>query len=351
MSGTGVFLGMMSDDYLRRIYRSSNLDLTLATGGSRGTAAARISYALGFQGPSLVVDSDRASSLAALHLACQSLRAGECSVALAGACNLILGPELSIACSRSGILASDGRCKFGDARANGIGRSEGCGVLVLKRLSHALQANDRVYAVVRGSAVINNGSSSMELMRPSVQAQEILLRAALRNAGVSASEMLYVEAHGTGTRVGDKVEAEALGAVFKEDRPTTRPCLIGSVKTNIGHAEAAGGMAGVIKVALSLRYGLIPKSLHFENENPELNLKECRLRVQTEISPWPIDDGKPALAGVSSFGLTGTLAHVVLQAAPIQPEGDVSDSEETAAYVFPVSARSAESAFPGIGLS
>ena len=184
MSGTGVFLGMMSDDYLRRIYRSSNLDLTLATGGSRGTAAARISYALGFQGPSLVVDSDRASSLAALHLACQSLRAGECSVALAGACNLILGPELSIACSRSGILASDGRCKFGDARANGIGRSEGCGVLVLKRLSHALQANDRVYAVVRGSAVINNGSSSMELMRPSVQAQEILLRAALRNACV-----------------------------------------------------------------------------------------------------------------------------------------------------------------------
>ena len=151
-----------------------------------------------------------------------------------------------------------------------------------------------------------------------------------------------MEAHGTGTRVGDKVEAEALGAVFKEDRPITRPCLIGSVKTNIGHAEAAGGMAGVIKVALSLRYGLIPKSLHFENENPELNLKECRLRVQTEISPWPIDDGKPALAGVSSFGLTGTLAHVVLQAAPIQPEGDVS-LEETAAYVFPVSARSAES--------
>jgi myxalamid-type polyketide synthase MxaC len=342
MSGTGVFLGMMSDDYLRRIYRSSDLDLTLATGGSRGTAAARISYALGFQGPSLVVDSDRASSLTALHLACQSLRAGECSVALAGACNLILGPELSIACSRSGILASDGRCKFGDARANGIGRSEGCGVLVLKRLSHALRAHDRVYAVVRGSAVVNNGGSSMELMRPSARAQEILLRAALRDAGVNASEMLYVEAHGTGTRVGDKVEAEALGAVFEKDRPVTRPCLIGSVKTNIGHAEAAGGMAGVIKVALSLRYGLIPKSLHFESENPELKLKERRLRVQTETSPWPIHDGKPALAGVSSFGLTGTLAHVVLQAAPIQSEDDVSP-EENAVYLFPISARSAES--------
>lgn len=342
MSGTGVFLGMMSDDYLRHTYRSSDLDLTIATGGSRGAAAARISYALGFQGPSLVVDSDRASSLTALHLACQSLRSGECSVALVGACNLILSPELSIACSRSGILSSDGRCKFGDARADGIARSEGCGVLVLKRLSLALQENDRVYAIIRGSAVINNGSSSMELMRPSVQAQEILLRAALRDAGVSASDLLYVEAHGTGTRVGDKVEAEALGAVLGGDRPMARPCLIGSVKTNIGHAEAAGGMAGVIKVALALRHGLIPKSLHFEHENPELTLEERRLRVQTETGPWPVNDGKPALAGVSAFGLTGTIAHVVLQAAPSEPEGAAS-SEEPTAYLLPISARSPES--------
>ncbi len=339
MSGAGVFLGMMSDDYLRYIYRSTDLDLTIATGGSRGTAAARISFALGFQGPSLVVDSDRASSLTALHLACQSLRAGECSVALAGACNLILSPELSIACSRSGILSSDGRCKFGDARADGIGRSEGCGVLVLKRLSHALQENDRVYAVIRGSAVINNGSSSMELMRPSVQAQEILLRAALRDAGVRASDLLYVEAHGTGTRVGDQVEAEALGTVIGGDRPSARPCLIGSVKTNIGHAEAAGGMAGIIKVALALRYGLIPKSLHFEHENPELNLKERRLRVQTETGPWPVNDGKAALAGVSAFGLTGTIAHVVLQAAPDEP-ADTTSSEGPTAHLLPISARS-----------
>jgi acyl transferase domain-containing protein len=342
MSGTGVFLGMMSDDYLRQTYRSADLDLTIAAGGARGTAAARISYALGFQGPSLVVDSDRASSLTALHLASQSLRAGECSVALVGACNLILSPELSIACSRSGILSSDGRCKFGDARADGIARSEGCGVLVLKRLSQALQENDRVYAIVRGSAVTNNGSSSMELMRPSVQAQEILLRAALRDAGVNASDLLYVEAHGTGTRVGDKVEAEALGTVFGEDRPIARPCLIGSVKTNIGHAEAAGGMAGVIKVALALQHGLIPKSLHFEQENPELNLQERRLRVQTETGPWPVNAGQPALAGISAFGLTGTIAHVVLQAAPSEPEDTVSLQEPTA-HLLPISARSAES--------
>ncbi|HET8887419.1 MAG TPA: type I polyketide synthase [Candidatus Angelobacter sp.] len=343
MSGTGVFLGMMSDDYLRQTYRSADLDLTMAVGGSRGTAAARISYALGFQGPSMAVDSDRASSLTALHLACQSLRAGECSVALVGACNLILSPELSIACSRSGILSSDGRCKFGDARADGIVRSEGCGVLVLKPLSHALQENDRVYAIVRGSAVTNNGSSSMELMRPSVQAQETLLRAALRDAGVCASDLLYVEAHGTGTRVGDKVEAEALGAVFAEDRPIARPCLIGSVKTNIGHAEAAGGMAGVIKVALALKHGLIPKSLHFQQENPELNLQERRLRVQTETAPWPLHDGRPAVAGVSAFGLTGTIAHVVLQAAPVETRCTSPSTDEPTAHLLPISARSAES--------
>lgn len=342
MSGTGVFLGMMSDDYLRHTYRTTDLDLTIATGGSRGTAAARISYALGFQGPSLVVDSDRASSLTALHLACQSLRARECSVALAGACNLILSPELSIACSRSGILSSDGRCKFCDARADGIVRSEGCGVLVLKGLSRALRDNDRVYAVIRGSAVINNGNSSTELMRPSAQAQEVLLRAALKDADTRAGDLLYVEAHGTGTNVGDQIEAEALGAVLGGDRPIARPCLIGSVKTNIGHAEAACGIAGVIKVALALRHGLIPKSLHFEHENPGLNLEERRLRVQTETGPWPVHDGKPALAGVSAFGLTGTLAHVVLQDAPSEPESTAS-SEEPTAHLFPISARSAES--------
>ncbi|MGC2744244.1 MAG: beta-ketoacyl synthase N-terminal-like domain-containing protein, partial [Candidatus Angelobacter sp.] len=340
MASTGVFVGMISDDYLRQVYHSTDLDLTIATGGSRGTAAARISYALGFQGPSLVVDSDRASALTALHLACQSLRAGECSVALAGACNLILNPELSIACSRSGILSSDGRCKFCDARADGIGRSEGCGVLVLKRLSDAIQENDRVYAIVRGSAVINNGNSSKELMRPSVQAQQNLLRAALRNAGVSAREVLYVEAHGTGTRVGDQVETTALGAVFGEDRSIENPCLIGSVKTNIGHTEAAGGMAGIIKVALALQHGLIPRNLHFEHENPELTLEARRLRVQTETRPWPLT-GKPALAGVSAFGLTGTLAHAVLEAAPAKPA--LIPSSEPTAHFLPISARSSES--------
>ncbi|MGA2217107.1 MAG: beta-ketoacyl synthase N-terminal-like domain-containing protein, partial [Terracidiphilus sp.] len=342
MSGAGVFLGIMSDDYLRHTYRASDLDMTIAAGGARGTAAARISYAFGFQGPSLVVDSDRASSLTALHLACQSLRTGECTVALAGACNLILSPELSIACSRSGILSPDGRCKFCDSRADGIGRSEGCGVLLLKRLPDALDDRDRVYAIIRGSAVSNNGNSSMELMRPSAQAQERLLRAAIGDAGVEPGDFLYVEAHGTGTRVGDQVEIEAMGSVFAANRPAARPCLIGSVKTNIGHAEAAGGIAGVIKVALALHHGLIPKSLHCEQENPKLALGERGLRVQMETGPWPLNDGKPALAGVSAFGLTGALAHVVLESPPSESEA-IAAIAEPSFHLLPVSARSGSS--------
>jgi acyl transferase domain-containing protein len=343
MSGTGVFVGITSNDYLPPMYRfAPDLDLTTATGGSRGTAAARISHAFGFEGPSLVVDSDRASSLAAIHLACRSLRDMECRMALAGAANAILGPELSIACSRSRILSPDGRCKFCDARADGIGRSDGFGVLVLKRLADALRNSDRVYALILGSAITHNGRSSIEMMRPSPRAQETLLRAALSDARVAPGEVQYVEAHGTGTRVGDQAETEALGAVLGGGRPIDRPCLIGSVKTNIGHAEGAAGMAGIIKVALALRHGTIPKSLHLVTPNPELRLEERRLRVQTETTPWPDGDGSRRIAGVSAFGLTGALAHVVLQEPP-SPEPEVALSSITSEpMLLPLSARSPE---------
>ncbi|MDQ3802883.1 MAG: type I polyketide synthase, partial [Acidobacteriota bacterium] len=343
VSGAGVFVGMMSNDYLHHMYRgAADLDLTMATGGARGTAAARISHAFGFEGPSLVVDADRASSLVALHLACRSLRNMECPVALVGAANAILGPELSIACSRSRMLSADGRCKFCDAGADGIGRSEGFGVLVLKRLGDALADGDRIYALVRGSAVTNNGGSSIDMMHPSARAQEALLRAALADARVGAGEVQYVEAHGTGTRAGDRAEAEALGAVLGEGRPPGRPCLIGSVKTNIGHAEGAAGMAGVIKAALALSHGVLPKSLHFVTPNPELRLEERRLRVQTETTPWPEGGAAGRLAGVSAFGLTGTLGHVVLQEAlPREPDPipSVTTLEPT---LLPLSARSPE---------
>lgn len=336
-----VFVGMMSNDYLHHMYRgAADLDVTMATGGSRGTAAARISHAFGFEGPSLTVDADRASSLVALHLACQNLRNNECRVALACAANVILGPELSIACSRSRILSPDGRCKFCDARADGIGRSEGFGVLVLKRLGDALTDGDRIHALVRGSAVTNNGSSSIDMMHPSAPAQEALLRAALADARVvDPSEIQYVEAHGTGTPAGDRAEAEALGAVLGAGRSSDQPCLIGSVKTNIGHAEGAAGMAGVIKTALALRHGVLPKSLHLVTPNPELRLEERNLRVQTETTPWP-ESGQARLAGVSAFGLTGTLAHIVLEEPPAgEPAPPIVTSEPV---LLPISARSPE---------
>lgn len=336
----GVFLGMMSNDYLHRVYgRTDELDLMIMAGNARGTAAARISHVLGCEGPSLVVDADRASSLTAVHLACESLRASECSVAIAGACNLILGPELSIASSRSGLLSPDGRCKFCDASADGIGRSEGFGLLVLKRLADAICDNDRIYALIRGSAVSANGKTGVDLTRPSVAAQEGLIRGALRDACVHPSEVLYVEAHGTGTPRGDEAEIEALGKIFGESHPADRPCLIGSVKTNIGHTEAASGMAGVIKVALALHHGLLPKSLHLKAANPKLMIEKRNLQVQAETVNWPVSNNRPGLAGVSSFGFTGTLAHVVLEAAPPAPT-TVPDSFESRPMLLPLSAKS-----------
>jgi acyl transferase domain-containing protein len=339
----GVFVGMMSNDYLHRVYRRSDeLDLMTMAGNARGTAAARISHILGCEGPSLVVDADRASSLAALHLACESLHASECSVAIAGACNLILSPELSIASSRSGLLSPDGRCKFCDASADGIGRSEGFGLLVLKRLADAICDNDRIYALIRGSAVTANGKTELDLTRPSAAAQESLIRGALRDACVHPDEVLYVEAHGTGTPRGDEAEVNALGKIFGESRPADRPCLIGSVKTNIGHAEAAAGMAGVIKVALALHHGLLPRSLHLKVANPKLAIENRNLRVQAETVNWPVSNNRPGLAGVSSFGFTGTLAHLVLEAAPPEPT-TASGSFESRPMLLPISAKCPQS--------
>jgi acyl transferase domain-containing protein len=342
-SDAGVFVGIMSDDYAHQVYSgAADLDLTMATGVSRATAAARISRVFGFQGPSLTIDTDRASSLTAVHLACRSLRTNECSLALAAASNLILGPEFSIACSRSGILSPDGRCKFCDVHANGIARSDGFGVLVLKRMGDALRDGSNIYALIRGSAVTNNGSTSEDLVRPSVQAQTSLLRAALRDANICPAEIAYLEAHGTGTRVGDQAEVEALASVFAEGRPAGRPLLIGSVKTNIGHAEGAAGMAGIIKVALALRHGAIPASLHCETPNPELGLEGRSLAVQAETGPWPATGSTDVFAGVSAFGFTGTLAHIVLQAPP----SERPNAQQTSAHrvvLLPLSARSERS--------
>lgn len=310
----GVFAGMCTNDYEVMI-ETPDIDIYSTAGNARSVLSGRVSYTLGLEGPSVVVDTACSSSLVAVHLACQSLWTHESALALAGGVNLILLPEPSIGFSQARMLAPDGRCKAFDARADGFVRSEGAAVVVLKRLSRALADADPIYAVIRGSAVNNDGRSGGLLMTPSQAGQEAVLRQAYRHAGVAPHHVQYVEAHGTGTSVGDPVEVRALGAVLGKNRPPDRPCLIGSVKTNIGHTEAVAGVAGLIKVALCLKHRAIPGSLHVEDPNPDIPWADLPLVVQRASGVWPHHAG-PALAGVSSFGISGTNAHVVLAEAP-----------------------------------
>jgi acyl transferase domain-containing protein len=308
----GIFVGMWTNEYEDRMFgATSDVDLYITTGGGRYAASGRLSYIFDFRGPSLTLDTACSSSLVALHLACQSLRSGECELAVAAASNLILTPHISVGYSRSRMLSPDGRCKFGDASANGYVRSEGVGVVLLKPLSRAIADGDPVHALVRGSAVNNDGRASGLLVAPGVASQVEMLSDAYEDAGVAPADVGYLEAHGTGTGVGDPVELEALAAVLGRDRPADRPCQLGSVKTNIGHAEAASGMAGLIKAALCLEHGQIPASLHFHNPNPRIPWDRLPMRMQTRLAPWP-EEFRPAYAGINSFGVTGTNAHVVL---------------------------------------
>ena len=318
---TGVFLGMNSTDYAQIVTsHPDNVDAFYGTGNSFTAAAGRLSYLLGVHGPSLAVDTACSSSLVAVHLAAASLRAGESELALAGGVNLILGDTIHRSTSLSGALAADGRCKTFDAAADGYSRGEGCGVIVLKPLSRALADGDRVLALLLGSAVNHDGPSS-GLTVPNGPAQEDLVRRALAAAGVDAAEVGYVEAHGTGTPLGDPIELRALGGVLGP-RPGLPPCLVGSVKTNIGHLEAASGIAGLIKAVLALRHREIPPHLHLREPSPEIPWAELPLRVPTEPTPFP-RHGTRRVAGVSAFGFSGTNAHVVLAEAPEPPAGPV----------------------------
>ena len=341
LAGTpvGVFIGIATNDYGRLQWNDlAHIDAYAGTGNALSIAANRISYLFDFRGPSLALDTACSSSLVAVHLACHSLRTGEATLALAGGVNLILSPAIAINFTKAGAMAPDGRCKAFDARANGYVRSEGAGVVVLKLLANALADGDPIYAVIRGSAVNQDGRSN-GLMAPNPLAQEAVLREAYRQAAVSPGKIQYVEAHGTGTLLGDPIEAKALGAVLAVERPPGRPCAVGSVKTNLGHLEAAAGIAGLIKVALALRHREIPPSLHFEKPNPYIPFDEIPLRVQTALGPWPVEFG-PALAGVSSFGFGGTNAHVVLQeAAPAIPAMPAAE-RKTGTHLLPLSAHS-----------
>ena len=308
---TGVFAGAIWHDYADLACGISEaLSSHSATGRALNMVANRLSYVLGLRGASLVLDSACSSSLLAVHLACQSIWSGESSAAIAGGVNLLLSPETMVSLSRFGGLSTDGRCKAFDARADGFGRGEGCGVVVLKPLSKALADNDDIWCTIRGSATNNDGLSN-GLTAPNPVAQEEVLRAAYRKAGVSPDEVHYVETHGTGTALGDPIEATALGAVLGRGRPAEQPLRIGSVKSNMGHLEAAAGIAGFIKTALALKHRRVPRNLHFENPNPHIPFGELRLTVPTAAEPWPQDS--PLYAGVSAFGWGGSNVHVVVE--------------------------------------
>lgn len=335
---TGVFIGISINEYSQLQFGNPSLITSHSgTGSALSIAANRISYFFDFHGPSMAIDTACSSSLVAVHLACQSLKNGECNMALAGGVNMILSPAHSIAFTKAGVLAPDGRCKSFDARADGYVRGEGGGVVVLKRLSAALADGDHIYALIPGSAIGQDGRTN-GLMAPSRPAQEALLRAAYQTAGISPGNVQYVETHGTGTLLGDSMEAQALGAVVGVNR-RNGPCAIGSVKTNIGHLEAAAGIAGLIKVILSLKHRTIAPSLHYQSPNPHIPFDELQLRVQNELAIWPSGQG-PAIAGVSSFGFGGTNVHVVVQ--------EKEDSKQVHSIVsnyhlLPISANSPES--------
>ncbi len=333
----GVYLGCCTADYARLSDPdSAAADGYAATGGAPGVAAGRLAYTLGLNGPALVVDTACSSSLTAVHLAVQALRAGECTLALAGGVNLTLLPQGAATLDRLHMLSPNGRCSAFDAEADGFVRGEGCGVLVLKLLSEAAASGDRVLAVIRGTAVNQDGRSA-GLTAPNGPAQEAVIRAALANAGMSADAVDYVEAHGTGTALGDPIEMHALASVFAG---RSRQLLVGSVKTNIGHAEAAAGIAGLIKAVLMLRHQAVPASLHFRRMNPHIDLRGVPVAVPTRLTPLPL-----GCVGVSSFGFSGTNAHVVLErAAGAVAWPDVGQRQSGAAGVdrLIISARSPE---------
>jgi acyl transferase domain-containing protein len=315
-SPTGVFVGITTSDYARLGTEndSTDLDIYSATGGSLNVAAGRISFVLGLNGPAIAVDTACSSSLVALHLACQSLRDRECDLALAGGVNMLLAPEPFICLAKWGMMAADGRCKTFDERADGFVRGEGCGVVALKRVSDALAAGDRVLALIRGTAVNQDGASS-GLTVPNGLAQQAVVRAALKAAGLEPHDVDYLEAHGTGTAVGDPIEFEALAAVLGKDRPPDRPLRVGSVKTNIGHLESASGIAGLIKVVLSMGKEEIPGQLHFRKLNPRISLGNMPIEIPVTATAWPRTE-RARIAGVNSFGFSGTNAHIILQEAP-----------------------------------
>ena len=313
-SRAGVYQGVVTCDY-ETLLRRAGLEQVgphSSTGTTMSNVANRVSYQLGLQGPSVAVNTACSSALVAVHLACQGVRAGECDLALAGGVHLNLIPETLVEVSKFGALSPDGRCFTLDARANGYVRGEGGAVLVLRPLSAALRSADRIYAVVRGSAVNNDGPSN-GLTAPNPAAQAMVYREACARGGIDAATVDYVELHGTGTPLGDPIEAGTVGEVYGSGRSAQRLLRVGSVKTNLGHLEGAAGIAGLVKAALCLDQRWLPPSLNFTTPNPLIDFDRLGLRLVTQLEPWERPDHGVRRAAVSSFGFGGTNAHVVLE--------------------------------------
>ncbi len=313
-SNTGVFIGLMNHEYKERINQISDLDVYLGTGNAPSVASGRISYFFGFQGPSMTIDTACSSSLVSIHLACQSLMQHESGLALAGGVNLQLAPYSSIAESAANMLAKDGKCKAFDDSADGFVRGDGVGIVVLMRLSEAVDGKYPILGVIQGSAINHDGQSG-GLTVPNGPAQEKVIKRALQNSRIKASDIAYIEAHGTGTALGDPIEIGAINEVFQATHSRSNPLYVGSLKTNIGHSESAAGIAGLLKVLLMLKYEKIPPNVHFKTPNRQIAWEEIPVQVASEFISWP-EHYQRKVAAINSFGLGGTNAHVIIEQAP-----------------------------------